>query len=307
VANKDEIKELFSNSFEGFEKEVDPGLWDKIQNNLNQPTPGNGGQTATAGKTGLVKAIVIGTVSIASITGGILFFNQNTDNETKKSQNETPIVSEPNQNSNELVVVDNNNGSVEMIESSEDPVIVEHKEEIKQGILENVNDEVINDGNINDLLDQDLLDQLANAEKNKSDNKHNNIVNENVVDGNNDVKENNPENLVVNDNKVVDHKQENKKQEEEIYLEKLANVLTPNGDNMNDFLVLNHKGIAEFNLIVASETGKLMYEKTSATIKWNGTSNTGNVLKAGDYKIIIVATAKDGSKYVRRSYFYIRK
>jgi len=55
VTNKDEIKELFSKSFEGFENEVDPGLWDKIQSNLNTPNVGNTGQAASAGKAGLIK------------------------------------------------------------------------------------------------------------------------------------------------------------------------------------------------------------------------------------------------------------
>jgi len=174
VTNKDEIKELFSKSFEGFEKEVDPGLWDKIQSNLNTPNVGNTGQAASAGKAGLIKSIIIGTVSVASIAGAVVLYNSNT---SENGVEENKQASKEIENTDKILIIDNTSDDklTDKIDTSKDPLIVQHREEIKKEIIQDLQDAKIinkeelefNNADINDLLDKDLLDKLGKVETKK--------------------------------------------------------------------------------------------------------------------------------------------
>lgn len=297
----DEIKELFSKSFEGFEKNADPGLWDKIQNNLNNPASGQAGQTGIAAKSGIIKAVIIGASSVAIIAGGILFFNRDTVKVNEEIVLETPNTEIP-EDKNETVVIDYNENAVNEIEVSEDPVIVVKKEEIKKKILQDIEEATINNLDINELLDQELLNKLKNNTNSTNGSKENKVV----VSENNKTKEEKDKSSI--DNNYTTTSKENiikEKKAEEVYLEGVANVLTPNGDNINDVLELRFSGIKEFNFVIASREGKLLFETSGPSIRWTGIDNKGNALEVGAYKLIIVAIGNDGSRYIRKSFFHI--
>ena len=313
MTEKDEIKELFSKSFEGFEKEVDPGLWDKIQSNLSQSPDLNLNQSQnTLTKAGWVKTVVVGVVSVSSIVAGIIYLNKEDKNQDVKSDqivnDNQELIQDDNLNTNkeDLVVIQEDVNSIKMIDTSEDPVIIEHKEEIRKEILEDLKEShAINYTDIDNLLDQDLLNELNKQETAKSEA---NVKSDNQVEKNNDQVEENIQNPKVesNQNSQVDFV-EKEKSDEEKYLEKLPNVITPNGDHINDFVELKHKDITNFDLLVFNESGKLIFERSGDIVKWSGEDNTGRSLKEGTYRIMIVANSEEGSRYVRKSLFYIRK
>ncbi|WP_090252029.1 gliding motility-associated C-terminal domain-containing protein [Lishizhenia tianjinensis] len=64
----------------------------------------------------------------------------------------------------------------------------------------------------------------------------------------------------------------------------VPNVITPNGDNMNDVLTLNIGEIDEFYMLIVNRWGNVVYESNDATEAWDGTNkNTGTPCSDGTY------------------------
>lgn len=309
MTEKDEIRELFSKTFEGYEKQVDPGLWDKIQTNLNGPTGGGAGQAAGAsGKAGLIKTIAVATVSVASVTAGIWYFTQD-KNESPENQ-KAPVVQTQDdvqeEIANENVVVIKEN--VELIDTSNDPVIIEHKEEIKKEILEDLNNpESFNYSDINDLLDQDLLKELAKQDAAAKNQANVDAKTEEEKNYKEIVKEDSKKEELTHATNPNTQEEVKTKSEEEVFMENIPNVITPNGDYKNDYLDLNNDNISNFELLVLSEGNKVLFQRAGKTIRWNGQDLYGKELKEDRYRIMIIATTMAGKKLVRKGYFYIQK
>ncbi len=314
MKNGDEIKELFSKSFENFEKEVDPGLWDKIQSDLSSGASAGSGSAGAAGKSGLIKSLVIGTVSVAAITGGVLFFMDSDKKDETKNTNETIV--NPDQekkelveNQEDLVVIENQENAIDHIDKSVDPLVVEKKEAIKQKVLSEIKEEAPIDYtgvSLNDLLDQDLLNELSKKDENQNENivKHVDVKKEDHVKKEEKKDHVNDENNLNNPtNPNITQK---KKSEAEKYLEKEKfNVLTPNNDGENDLKVLECKDIKKFEILVFNQAGKLVYENSGRTIRFDGRDNGGNNLDEGTYRMVLAAIDLNDERIVRKSHLTI--
>lgn len=315
MAGNDEIKELFSKSFENFEKPVDPGLWDKIQSDLNSPSgsgTGDGG-SGIAAKTGWIKTVIIGSVSVAAITTGILLY---VNSENSKSEESTTEINEPITEQNdiekelpkeEFLVIENNDKIVDEIDRSDDPAIMEKKEEIKQKVISDINENTsINTAEIDDLLDQNLLDELSKKEEPK------------VIDQKENKVDENQNKASIDDPKIekdpkIDHntfekEQEPEKTEAEIYMENIPNVITPNGDRINDFIEFKHKDIKEFEIQILNAAGsKLVFKDRGHELNYAGLDLGGDHLDEGNYRMVLIAIDNNGKKIVNKSFLYIRK
>ena len=51
----------------------------------------------------------------------------------------------------------------------------------------------------------------------------------------------------------------------------MPNIFTPNGDGINDLLIVLHKGLATFKLTISNWTGKTIFETTDQNKFWDGT------------------------------------
>lgn len=310
--NRDEIKELFSKSFENFEKEVDPGLWDKIQTDLNSIS--SAGSSSAVGKVGLIKSIIIGTFSVASITAGVLIFsNLNDENakaDTKVEETNLKVTEESTNDEadlqKDLVVIENEEQAIKRIENSKDPLIVKEKEELKKTVLTDIQHEDpidYSDVSLNDLLDQNLLDELSKKEQTKKDEA--NVNNNPIVKNNNLRKED--DKIVKNEEPILnDIKEEkNPKSAAEVYLEKIINVLTPNNDGINDQKTLESKEIARFEVLLFNQKGKLVFEKAGKTVTIDGKDMFGNMLKSGTYRMVVIANDLYSKKHTKQTYLSI--
>ena len=73
---------------------------------------------------------------------------------------------------------------------------------------------------------------------------------------------------------------------EDLVIEKcnIPNVITPNGDNVNDFFYTHFASIYDdVNLIILNRWGKVVFEDSAYKNQWNGTNSKGNPLGSGTY------------------------
>lgn len=80
----------------------------------------------------------------------------------------------------------------------------------------------------------------------------------------------------------------------------LPNVISPNGDGINDYLSFNSYGINEFKMDLYNRWGTLVFKLSDVNEKWNGNSITGEPLPEGVYFYFLEANGNNGSKVEQR-------
>ena len=75
----------------------------------------------------------------------------------------------------------------------------------------------------------------------------------------------------------------------------LPNSLTPNRDNVNDFLYVESEGIKEFQINVMNNKQEVIYQSSDINFRWDGTMNNGMPAREGRYIYIIIAKDEQGN------------
>ena len=75
----------------------------------------------------------------------------------------------------------------------------------------------------------------------------------------------------------------------------LPNAISPNGDNINDYLSFASYGIEDFSINIFNRWGTKVYTLTDVNQKWNGKSIYGEALPEGVYFYILTAEGIEGS------------
>tara|TARA_B100001115_G_scaffold131803_1_gene99559 strand:- start:3523 stop:7164 length:3642 start_codon:yes stop_codon:yes gene_type:complete len=75
----------------------------------------------------------------------------------------------------------------------------------------------------------------------------------------------------------------------------LPNAISPNGDNINDYLSFESYGIEDFSINIFNRWGTKVYTLTDVNQKWNGNSIYGEALPEGVYFYILTAEGIEGS------------
>lgn len=79
-----------------------------------------------------------------------------------------------------------------------------------------------------------------------------------------------------------------------IYEIKIPNVITVNGDGVNDFFLL-HEMQPNTQLLILNRWGNLVYSSDNYDNSWNGRDLSGNYVSEGVYSYLV--TIPDGTKY----------
>jgi gliding motility-associated-like protein len=74
----------------------------------------------------------------------------------------------------------------------------------------------------------------------------------------------------------------------------IPNVITPNGDGLNDELIVTGFTIDELYLVIYNRWGQVMFETTDLNIRWNGTNNGNGMCPDGTYYYVVKARTKRG-------------
>lgn len=85
----------------------------------------------------------------------------------------------------------------------------------------------------------------------------------------------------------------------------IPNVITPNGDHINDFFTINTTEIETFFIVIRDTKGTVVFESNDLDFRWDGTDLGGNTLDKGRCTYMIFATGFDGSEFKISGQIYI--
>lgn len=78
-------------------------------------------------------------------------------------------------------------------------------------------------------------------------------------------------------------------------IDNIPNVITPNGDRINDYFSVKTTDIETFVISIRDNKGNEIFNSTDTEFSWDGTDFSGNVVEKGMYTYLIIAEGKDGS------------
>jgi gliding motility-associated-like protein len=321
VEYKDDIEQLFKNTFDNYESDVNPDAWMNIQNGLNLQSAAHAGSSAnnvssgaklTASSSKLSLMSVIGTTAaIIGITATVIYFSSNNEiaenkqaDEIKTDQSTSPVAVSANTENKSLSEAENSvkekspvstNASVEINNNSNDKKLTSNEsaayysstnEDVSISSMDRKNVAEVTDtknSNSEATLQNSPVPAAAPPVPDKKSNESG-IIEEESSDQN-------------EEDAVNSASQETKKEENNIeqFLGRIPNVITPNGDGDNDVLIIEGKNLSKLEVsIVDQRTGKIVHSWNNLHGFWDGRLNNGEPAKEGIYFYNIFARTNTG-------------
>jgi len=88
-------------------------------------------------------------------------------------------------------------------------------------------------------------------------------------------------------------------------IDNIPNIITPNGDRINDFFAINTTNIETFYIAIRDAKGNVVFESDQSDFRWDGTDRSSNILDKGRYTYAVIAKGKDGSSFKIPGELYI--
>ncbi|MBA3971398.1 MAG: gliding motility-associated C-terminal domain-containing protein [Bacteroidetes bacterium] len=315
MMKKDELEDMFKDSFENFEADVNPGVWKNIQTGLK------GAGLGLLGKMLMNKigsnAIVAIVSSAAAVVATVLVMN-GTSNQTKETT--------PQANSEPKIIVDTQKPSVDEIKDflatdnnvSKQEVVVQSESNEKEtkntnGTLVIKKDKkaieaLLSDNNIASISSScvggavPLIINLSNIGTGKI-NKWTFNDGTKPMTGANPVKYFDVPGLYTIT--LTSTSADGKTSVDSLKIEVTGNSslpsmpaeFSPNGDGVNDVFVFQSKNIVNMSAKIYDRNGSVVYDYTGTDGKWDGKNKKGEKVKPGIYLYVILADGVDGKKY----------
>jgi len=89
-------------------------------------------------------------------------------------------------------------------------------------------------------------------------------------------------------------------------IDNIANVITPNGDRINDEFIVNAVNVDEFSITITNQLGKTIFKSNDQNFIWDGTDFSGNSVKKTVYNYYIIAKGNDGAILKIPGQLYVR-
>lgn len=77
-------------------------------------------------------------------------------------------------------------------------------------------------------------------------------------------------------------------------IDNVPNVITPNGDRINDVFSIRSTDIETFHIVITDNRGNEIFSSNDKDFTWDGTDYSGETVEKGIYTYIIIAEGKDG-------------
>jgi len=89
-------------------------------------------------------------------------------------------------------------------------------------------------------------------------------------------------------------------------IDNVPNVITPNGDRINDYFSVKSTNIQTFFISITDNRGNEIFSSNDIDFVWDGTDFNGNLVEKGMYTYIIIAEGKDGSVFKLPGQIYVQ-
>ncbi|MFK8036828.1 MAG: gliding motility-associated C-terminal domain-containing protein [Crocinitomicaceae bacterium] len=315
-----DIDKLFKDKFESFEPAVNSQVW---QNVASSVTASNAA-SAAGGMALWLKGIMFGAA--ATLVGGAawFYFDGDVENNDISLQKNIALMPE-NEFQNKGVeektisVSYKDTKEMELVESKATEIST--TEEIKDSDSEESVDKHIVDGlKADKTVINEGISSPNTIPNNDSDSKVGELITSN----------NTKQSDVLNDGSNHDESEVEVKQElEHVSAEKVAiveepkiedkpvnlspsfidlvpNVITPNGDQINDKFFINTKELASFYIMIYTQGNVKVFESYESDFNWIGDDLGGNMVDKGKYYYLIKAVGKDGENYSIPGQIYVK-
>jgi gliding motility-associated-like protein len=87
----------------------------------------------------------------------------------------------------------------------------------------------------------------------------------------------------------------------------VPNVISPNGDQANDFWFIETENVDKIDLIILNRWGNVMFEDSSPNPIWDGKTKSGNDAEDGVYFYKFVLYAQDGSEIPGQGFLHVTR
>lgn len=304
------IDEVFKQAFEGFEANVDPSVWINIQSGLNagatsgspQVDPISSTVTSSVAKSAIIKiaatVVAVGTIATASyyvVTSGDnkeKTVAENTITELPVNEKETveDIQTEAVQFQDENSEVQPKIDKVEenVIEEKTSPNKIEAIEESLEKDIPVMEDNN-NPSNIQDLSEHINKDaQKPSSTVNKENDNSSQTEDKKEIEKK---KVEEPEQNKIENTTKIPSKPEKKL----AVVDDIPNVITPNGDGINDVIKITGENLEKLELVIMDKNGKPVFRITNLDQEWNGKNQNGFDLLPGMYYMAGVVVDNEGN------------
>jgi hypothetical protein len=306
--NLENIDELFKQTFDGFEANVDPSVWSGIQSSIGSSSAASSA-AGVAGKSIALK-IVAGVIALGTVAAGTYFVSENlNENGTEVAVN-TPLEVTKVKEEKSIIVLEN------------------HKEQDAEKTLVDTDlVKEIQENNSEALLGADILEASSEIVKPIKKEASPVLVQETVSTNSSGVntptviseKTNNSKEEAAPEIKVEEQvvvKSENVSSErsaednwrnkgevefvEEVNVpsinkEKIPRTLSPNGDGIGDVVRIEGENIKEFKATILNmSNGKTIFEWNLLDGFWDGSDMSGDKVPPGTYMLVVIASGEDG-------------
>lgn len=311
---KDNLEDLFKDSFENFEADVNPSVWKNIQTALK------GASLGLLGKMLLNKmgsSAVISIVSSAAAVIATVFVMNGTKTETQKPTPKETVV--PNVIAEKPTV-----DEIKTFLTPETNVAKETKEtvvpEVKK-VEEPKNTLTITNDKINSVIKEYSEQAVADISASPIGGQAGLVVNFtnngtgktnkwDFGDGRKETGTNPPHYYdepgiytVVLTSTSADGKTSSDSIKIEVTAKENSSVrsasgdFSPNGDGVRDYFGFNAENLINQTVVVFDKNKTIIYQSGSLSAKWDGTNLKGKPVKDGEYYYIQKAEGKDSKKY----------
>ena len=256
---KDNFEQLMKDRLGNHEVPVDPALWKSISTSAGISSGGWG----LGAWLGVFSGVVV-------LTASIFYFTVSSEKTNDSPKDNTTIVA-PVTTKDSASKVEINNIAKEQAEITKSIVIKEN--EIVPSIILEGNEPVSNEVlTINNSSKEEkvIIPELPILRPQKIESQINT-----------------EESLTTS--KVTSETQDELKETKII----MPNAITPNGDGVNDVLILSCEGLHDFSVVVLDAQNKVVYQANSTTFEWNGTLPNGDPAPQGVYSYYY--TGKDNA------------
>ncbi len=305
---REDIEQLFKDSFENFQAEVHPDAWANIQNAiLVAPAAPSSVAVKVGGASSKFGAgLIASTAAIVAITAAVIYFSMDEKKNAEPVVAETVQVTEPQPETNNDLLVEpkalaedkSTEATNELTSSNENPIA---EKEITSHYVSSADNSIETAARINPTVSDEKKEvpNIITEPKPDVQSTDNSLTEAKQTETPAKTDEAAEENSVT----PINANTESRPKSEQEYLGFIPNVITPNLDGKNDVFIISGTDLKSLKVAIYDNRGKLVHSWNNLHGFWDGKLENGQSAAAGVYQYHIFAETNEGTPLIKQGTF----